>query len=49
MCFCLARVIVIGARDYFNSFCIDSFLNILKSLMEFHQTLQTHSHLQDKY
>ena len=32
-----------------NGFCIDSLINILKeSVMEFHQTLQTHSYLQDK-
>ena len=33
-----------------NDFCIDSFLNILKeSLMEFHQTLLTHSCLKHKH
>ena len=32
-----------------NGFCIDSFLHIIKPLMEFHQSLQTHSYLQDKY
>ena len=35
-----------------NGFCIDSFLNTMylkEALIEFHQNLQTHSHLQDKY
>ena len=35
-----------------NGFCVGSFLNTMhlkESLMEFHQTLQTHSYFQGKY